>query len=98
MATRKLVESFHECIQNQNPSMNVSKTRKRESKTLMCVLVCVRVCEHACVSLLWFLFVSLFFVGLCVFVFPCLSLLFALSNCFRVQKKRYDGDGLTKKL
>ena len=72
--------------------MNVSKTRKRESKTLTCVRVCVRVfvCERACVSLLWFLFVSLFFVGLCVFVFPCSSVLFALSNCFRVQNKLVD--------
>ena len=35
VANKKLVES--------NPSMNVSKTRKREFKTLTCVRVCVRV-------------------------------------------------------
>ena len=35
VANQKLVKS--------NPSMNVSKTRKRESKTLTCVRVCVRV-------------------------------------------------------
>ena len=41
---------------------------KSESKTLTCVPVCVRVfvCERACVSLLRFLFVLLFFVGLFV--------------------------------
>ena len=62
---------------------------KSESKTLTCVPVCVRVfvCERACVSLLRFLFVLLFCVGLFVFVFHCSSVLFALSNCCRVQKQ-----------
>ena len=85
VANRTLVKSNH--------SMNVFKPRKRESKTLTCVHVCVRlfVCECACVSLLWFLFVFVLlfvFVGLFVFVCQCLSVLFALSNCFRLQKKR----------
>ena len=71
-----------------NHYMNVFKPRKRESNMHACM--CARFCECACVSLLYSLlvFVGLFvFVGLVVFVCQCLSVLFALSNCFRLQKK-----------
>merc|ERR1712240_927595 len=83
VANRTLVKSNH--------SMNVFKPRKRKSKTLTGLHVCVRLFVCACVSLLWFLFVFVLlfvFIGLFVFVCQCLSVLFALSNCFRLQKKR----------
>ena len=78
VATRKLVESFHECIQNQNSSMNVSKTRERESKTLTCMRVTVRVCAFLCVSMRvlvcygFCLFHS--FLLFCLFLFFCVCL------------------------
>ena len=58
-----------------DPSMpNVSKARKRKSKTLKCVRVCVRVfvCECACISLQLFLF-FFYLVGFFLFVCFCLS-------------------------